>query len=295
MTVLELIRGSATLNISDNESFIWEGEDSFGMPPVNNLTERSALQHGVTHLGFRLQPRIIQLALVGVADTQTVRYTRRTQLVNMLAPNDDGPSLALRFTLPDGATRQIDCVFNGGLTLPRRDKVGQFQRFGFELLCPDPTWYNPTGEALTFNLSGGPSGAIPMAVPTPIGASAINQTRAVTYAGSWITYPVIRIYGPITDPILENETTDEILDFTGTTIANGKYYEIDCRFGAKTVVDSDGANRIATLTAESDLATFHLAPDPESVGGYNSLRVTGSAVSASTKVEVTYFARYLGV
>ena len=100
-TKLELVRGSTVLDLSDNAAYVWEGDDSFGMAPVGNITERAPQQHGATVLGFRLQPRIIQLALVGLADSETARYTRRTQLMSMLAPvpGDFDVGLALRLTL----------------------------------------------------------------------------------------------------------------------------------------------------------------------------------------------------
>ncbi len=95
--------------------------------------------------------------------------------------------------------------------------------------------------------------------------------------------------------MLENETTGEKLDFTGTTVAAGHYYDIDCRYGRKSVKDEAGTNEIADLTSDSDLATFHLAAEPEAGGGVNSLRLTGSAVTTATKVELTYDTRYLGI
>ena len=85
------------------------------------------------------------------------------------------------------------------------------------------------------------------------------------------------------------------MDFTDTTIATGHYYDIDCRYGYKTVLLDGTTNKIADLTAASDLATFHLAADPEVVGGANNINVTGSAIDANTKVTVTYTRRYIGI
>ena len=105
----------------------------------------------------------------------------------------------------------------------------------------------------------------------------------------------VRITGPITDAVITNNATSEKLDFTGTTIAAGDYYEIDCRYGYKTVVDSTGANQIADLTSDSDLVSFHIAPDPEVGGGINSITITGTSITAATTAFVSGKTRLIGV
>src|SRR3990167_10340530 len=125
-------------------------------------------------------------------------------------------------------------------------------------------------------------------VPTEVGASTIDASTPVTYAGTWRSQPsLIRITGPITEFVLTNETTsDDITAKAGVTIAAGDYYDIDCRYGVATVVDSLGANKVANLTDTSELTTFHLAPDPDAPGGINVLSLTGSGVTSVTLVQV---------
>ncbi len=122
-----------------------------------------------------------------------------------------------------------------------------------------------------------------------------SASKTITYNGSFAEYPVITILGPITDPVLTNVSTDETLDFTGITIAAGNTYVIDCRFGYKTVKNTAGTNKIADLTAASDLATFHLGADPEVSGGANAFTLTGTGVTAATTVTVAYYNRYVGL
>ncbi len=122
----------------------------------------------------------------------------------------------------------------------------------------------------------------------------IVASKTITYLGSFLTYPIITITGPITDPVLTNVSTGEDLDFTGITIAGGDTYTIDCRFGYKTVKNAAGTNKIADLTAASDLATFHLGADPEVSGGANAFTLTGTSTDANTTVTVTYNERFVG-
>jgi hypothetical protein len=165
------------------------------------------------------------------------------------------------------------------------------------LKADDPTMYDPDGESVTFALGGG-GGAweFPWVIPWEVGASTIDLSQNLVYAGDVASLPsIIRITGPITDAIITNNSTGEKLDFDGTTIAGGDYYDIDLRYGYKTVVDNDGVNKITDLTADSDLSTWHIAAEDEVPDGINSIRVQGTAITESTKVEINYYNRYNGI
>jgi len=83
-------------------------------------------------------------------------------------------------------------------------------------------------------------------------------------------------------------TTDEQLDFAGVTIAANDYYDIDCTYPNKTVLDSSAVNKAADLTDTSDLVTFHLDANPDAMSGVNSIRVKGYSVTSVTEVVFTY-------
>ena len=290
---LSAIVGSTEYSLDDGTICRLVGHDGWGMPPLHRLTERGPNQHGQTDLGYRLDPRIGTLALLLPVTTLTEMYTRRDQLLDIFAPGNS-PSLA--WTMSYG-TRYIDCHVDGEVAMPWEPKRWAAQLIALRLRCPDPTFYDPTAEVVTFALGGGgDSMEVPLAIPWPIGASTLDQTVSITYSGNWRSHPHrIRIVGPITDCVITNETTDEVLDFTGTTIAAADYYDIDCRYGYKTVTDAAGDNKIADLTEDSDLATWHLAPSPEAAGGVNDINVTGSSVTEATEIYLNYYTRYLGL
>ena len=131
---------------------------------------------------------------------------------------------------------------------------------------------------------------------TGVGTSTIDSTKAINYGGSWYAYPLIRVAGPITNPVITNETLGLKLDFTGITITGSDYYDIDCRFGYNTVIDKAGNNKIADLTDDSDLGEFRIEP-PSKIAptGINSLRVTGSGATLQTAVSMTFRVNHLGV
>lgn len=296
-TSLTAIVGSTSYDLSDGAVRYHIANDGLGMAPVERLTERGPLQDGETAIGFRLTARTINLVLVIDGTDEAGYFTQRNALLNIFKPRTT--PIKLRFTLPDASIRQIDTYYVNGMGLSSADK-GAFgpysHKVGFQLVAPDPTWYDPTTIAVNFGITAA-SGtfAVPLAVPISVGSSTLNQTTTVTYTGTWKTFPTVTIYGPVANPVITNETTGDKLDFTGTTIANGDYFVIDTRYGYKTVVDSTGTNKIATLTDDSDLATFSLEADPDAPNGVNSISVTGSSANTTTAVYLSYFNRYVGL
>jgi hypothetical protein len=287
---LELLRNDVALDLSDVENYVVENYEGFGMPPLHRLTERGPLQHGESDRGYRLDPRMIQLVLMLRAESWAAFYTRRQELIDQLSPTLDA-ALNLRFTQPDGTVRQVDCYCAEGPQFSKRDAHRyQGQRAAVRLICPDPAWYDPTRQSVRIvGETGGSGFAFPMAVPWTFGGTTVGAETAIDYDGTWIEYPEIEIIGPIADPRIEHLDTGDVLDFDGTTIADGDSRIIDLRYGYKTVVDGSGANKIADLTSDSDLATFHLKP------GTNNLGFSGTSAGTNTAIVVRWYRRYLGV
>ena len=292
---LDIIVGGIVYSLDDGTYCQHLGHDGVGMMPSHRLRQRGPMQHGATDLGFRGDPRTVQLALLVEGTSMSNYWTRRATLLNLFKPASD--PLKLRFTLDNGDVRQLDCQYVGNMSLGSQEKMRYTHAVGVTLSAANPAFYDPTGKSVVFALGGGGAAfEVPMAIPLDIGASTLGQTVVIDYDGSWLAYPYrIRIVGPITDAIITNLATDEKLDFDGIEIAAGVYYDVDCRYAHKTVVDDGDTNKIADLTNDSDLATWHLAADPDVADGLNGVRVTGSAVTAATQVYVQWFDRFVGI
>lgn len=300
MLKLELLRGTQKYDLTNAVDYVLQAFDNLALPLVTNLSERGPYQVGVTHVGTAIGGRVIPITVHAHGCDEQSYWERRAELVEMLTPFDG--TLTLRLRRDGWVTRCLDCVYDGNLTLSSQERRQFGHLAAFSLFVPDPIWYDPRVVSLTFALSGGSSPTVvPTPVPTFVGASIIDETRVFTYEGGWRSEPIIRIHGPIDDPIIDNLTTGETLDFSqyvlgsvvGTSIAVDEWLEIDCV--ANTVVDQDGVNRIAWLSKDSDLATFHIAAAPEAPGGVNVLRVRGEDVGMATRINVTYYRRYPGI
>jgi len=295
ITKLSAFVGGTEYDLSDRVAYIHTGNDGWGMPPVERITERGPYQHGQTDLGFRLQPRQINLVLNALSTNNAAAYfTRRQELLYIFSPRNE--AIKLRLVYPLG-TREIECHTTNGLTLGSEDKQAfAGQKAAITLEAPDPTWYDPTTVSESFGIVVSSNQfTVPMSIPLNIGNSVLDHTKTINYTGTFYTYPTITIYGPVTDLVITNTTTDEKLDFTGVTIGSGKIYTIDTRYGYKTVKDETGANKIAELTNDSDLATFHLEHAPVASNGANTIAVTGTSATSATQVYFSFYNRYIGL
>lgn len=289
--MLSVTIGGITYSLDDGTYCYYLGDDGTGMAPSHRLTSRGSLQDGDTDRGQRLDPRVVRLFLQLVGTSRSDLYTKRQTLIRFLKP---GNSPVLKFT-PGATTYAIAGYYVGDMGLPSNDREGFSQKLAVSIRCPDPLFYNPTQASLTFSLANDGT-SVPTPVPTPVGASTINQQSTITYTGSYHSLPVVRVFGPITDAVITNLTTGEKLDFTGVSIASGDYREIDCTYSIKTVKDSAGAIKNNNLTTDSDLATFHIQEATDGTASLvNTIQVTGSGVSALTNIQLIYYTRYAGI
>lgn len=267
--------------------------DGWGMAPLHPLVERGPMQNGVTYRDYRLDPRVGTLVFRANETALSDLYSLRSLLAEFLTPASW--PLKLRFVV-NGSNRQIDCYYSGELSGAWTVNDWAAQRMAINFICPDPTFYDPTPVSVYFDIGAGDSGEIPSIVPMLVGSTDLNASIGISYLGTADTYPVINVTGPVTDFVLTNDQTGDKLDFTGVTIAGGDTYTIDCGFGAKSVVDGTGTNKIADLTDDSDLASFVIpAPGYTLAVPVASYTATGSGVTAATQIEFIYYSRYIGI
>jgi len=298
-TELVAIRGNQTLALY-GKPFHLIAHIGTGIATIERQQERGPYQNGVTDLGYRLEPRTINLPIQIEGDTRAHADALRSQLTRFFRPLPRTP-VRLRFRRDDGAYRQIDTFLIGQTDFANTldDRHDRFQKCVLQLRAADPLFYDPALQNLIFDIgSGGSSGfQVPMEVPLLVTAGVnIDAIQPITYHGDEDEYPVLFVTGPADDVVITNETIGAKLDFTGTTIADGDTYTIDLRYAIKTITDSNGDNQIAKLTDDSDLSTWRLAADPEAPAGINDIRVQiPDEVTAATRVRIEFYNRYLAL
>lgn len=287
------------------KGYVIEKITGLGIPNVRRQFSRGAFQQGKTDLGYRSDSRLIGITWALVDNDLWGLDDLRQELYSIFRPREDDP-VSLRFVLPSKRIRQADVNLIDVMEAEDTDSYGA-QRVTAVFEAADPRLYDPRQQTVDFNLITYNDGwTIPWPIPWPIGQSAVNTTEVINYAsGDRLAdqeFPVIRIFGPLRNVIVENLTTGESLDFTaegGVAIGLGEFVEIDLSYGVKTAVDQNGNSVERFLTDESDLATWHLSYNTELLDsgnrstGSNTIRVRGNAASTVTRVEIAYFNRYV--
>lgn len=273
----------------------------WGMPPIRYNTVRDPLGGAELVKSYFLQPRTVELLIRQEFCGRPEYWRGRAAILEATRVNRGNPleaaPVTLRRLLPDGHRRDLEVYLQGGLEFAPRSP-GQWDEWAFteflRFIAYDPVITDPTPRVELFTLAPRGDLVFPIEFPLEFGGDTVDQFRDVTYAGTWLSHPVINLTGPLNNPIITNLTTGEKLELT-YNIPSGEVVTLNLQYGQKKVEDNLGNNLIGTLTTDSDFATWHLAPDPEAPGGVNQLQVQGTQGEAGvTAIQVEYFERHIG-
>lgn len=272
-----------------------------GYPPIEFVTTRGAMQHGQTVRGYWLQPRVLAVNVRWMGCSRDEYWALRAELLNMIRPNrqsltDPVRSFTLRRRLSDNSERQIDGFFTEGPQFV--ESLDRWQGWAFDeqlqFTCYDPVWYDPELQTATLVPTYTSGIVFPITFPITFGTNVVNQSLAVSYLGTWQSYPTLVVTGPATGvQLVHNEIGNKLqLDYT---IANGEEVTFDLAYGEKTIENNSGENLIGYLTDDSDLANFRLEPDPTITNGANTINMACTDANASTRLTVQWYVRYIGI
>lgn len=260
-----------------------------GIGPVSRLESKGAQQNGSTDVGYLLENRLLNVEFFINGASKIATDGHRDTLASILRPR--ATPLKWRITRNDSAIRQIDSYLVGMADMPRvrGQSFGGGQTVIAQFKCNEPTWYDPTLQNVPFILEpGGIEGwQFPVIFPwVQAPGEIIDQTQTINYPGSAPTFPEIVIVGPADAPLIQNLTTDEKLEFTGS-IPDGDSWTITITEDSADVVNEAGDSVLEFLTEDSDLGTFHLEPGNNDI---SAQILTG--VSLITSVSMRYYIRY---
>ncbi|MDM7940134.1 MAG: phage tail family protein [Methanothrix sp.] len=272
-------------------------ENGFGLPPIRRSEESGPYQHGTTLLDFRLQSRTIDLVFTAKAHTRAEHYQNRDDLMKIFRPSNT--AITLRYLFND-IERDIQAYYSDGLNFDINFLTDRSQtmKYTVRLTCPDPTWYDPISRGLLWeNLVDSSvltDWVLPFSFPMTLGGSAFSRKKSLTYTGTWRTFPTITVTGPYENFSITNLSTNEKigLDYD---IAAGEVLTISLEYGRKTVKNQDDTDLSGTVTSDSNLTIFHIAPEDEVPGGLNEFELAGTGVSPASKVSLSFYPRYLGI
>lgn len=293
---LETADGNKLVLPGGDRAFLAYG--GYGAPPVNYITRRGYKQHGLTEVDYLLDARNVSITLwQNKACSRQEYWDNRYALHEFLRPNRGG---ALRMTLrqPDGSLRALYVRANPGLTFPSPADNSWMINEPLEFVAFDPIWFDPaavvsvvpgiTADQLVFPITFDVSNII-------FGESGLLFESAITYTGSWQTFPVITLTGPYTSATIRHIEQDLIITLN-VPIMSGQSRTLDLTPGNQSLVDGSGANQFGDLGPLSNLVNFSIVPAPEAPGGVNTIRITlFGAIAGLSTVTLTYNTRYFAL
>ncbi len=292
---ISVLKSGSYISVTDGVISRLAGYDGIGLPPQHLITDRGPYQHGENYLDFRLDPRELTLLFNVTSASSDYDLEGKMRSLTTLFRSRSSGNLWMKFTTDYNDTRYAQVSYVDGLQLAHRIGDGRVYRVPVVVRMHEPVFRaasTTSGCSEYQYIVSGCGFTVPTPVPTSIGPDSILSSCSLTYGGTWRTYPIVTITGPATDCVITNTTTSEKLDFTGHTISQGDSYEIDCRYGYKTVKNSAGTNKISELSNDSDLATFHFEANPDSTSGVNVITLQVSKINDLSKVVFTYDVMY---
>lgn len=298
-----------TYNLNDGRVIRLEVYD-LGLAPARRLWQRYPGQPGRTGLGGVIEPRYLDLAWRLTGHSLQHYYQLRELMQTVFRMRETEP-VQLVFGFPNGARRAADVYLDGELLFSDRRHIQT--RASGTFVADDPRLYDPEQREIVFAIGAINEGwAIPWEIPWSIGLAVINDEVTFTYAGASrlasVEYPLIRIIGPITNPIITNVTTGERIALTdngGLVLQEGERVDIDLagapRRDARTIRNQAGESLAQYLSVDSDLSTWHFAyagellRDGNYATGANTLLAQGTGANSNTRIRFIYFDRYEAV
>lgn len=271
-------------------------DEGLGMPPVEFVTQRGPFQHGEEVLDYFLRPRTVQIILRKEFCSRILYWAGRTALLDSVRPNRAATPapFILRKYLPNGTKRDLDVYIEQGPNFepPQNDRWDEHAyQETLRLTAYNPVFYDPIQQSA---VATSPTTELTFPITFPILFESFVQTLSISYLGTWEEYPIITANGPVTNPSIHNETTNEQVELSYEVPA-GQSVIFDFRYGVKTVKLNDGTNLVSYLSSNSDLGSFHLAPDPIADQGVNVLKFYGSNTDLNTNFSMTWYKRYIGI
>jgi hypothetical protein len=294
-----------TFYLDTNSKFMLT-EEGLGMPEIDYISQQGPYQHGETIYDYRLKPRILQYLFRQTDCSRDNYWNNRNTLLDMLRPNRQSPGefalATLIKTLSNGNRRAIDVTIQQGPIFKARN-MKQWDEYSImetlRFIAADPTFYDPTQVSESWTLT--PDTQDRLEFPFTFDGTDMQFRQAVTdadhvitYTGTWSAYPTITIVGPLYYPRITHSEIGDVI-YLDYEIADSETVTISLEFSNKTVESDTHGNIIGTVRDISDLATFHIAPDPEVTGGVNTINVIGNNATGDTTITMTYYTRYIGI
>ena len=228
------------------------------LPEIDSGNAPRSARHGSWPGRDYAQERTVE-AVLAISDDATGFATSRRDMRRLLNVSEDGSQLDLVIRT-DSETLRAKAKVQSRQMPPDHYSQG-FVQVSVRWVCADPRRYDLQQQSVTI----APGGA-----------------EFVVNDGDIATSPLLKINGPVVNPVVTNETLERILRFD-ITLADGEQLIVDTDAGTVTL---DGDDRMDTLSSLS-------VPVEEWVVPAGTSRISYATTSGSALIELLFSSAYM--
>jgi hypothetical protein len=190
------------------------------LPSIRNQDDNRGYHDGMFTGRDFLSGRSISIIFNTFGDSNGSAQTNYNTIQSILLPQTSGTT-PLYFKFPNSPTSE---QFVNARVRGLRTTVDPNYTYGYitsqvEFFCPDPNYYNNNLQTANMLISAALGRTYNRTFNYTYGGGSSSVTTTISNIGWATTYPTITIQGPITNPIIGNTTSGNILNFTGTYTA----------------------------------------------------------------------------
>ena len=187
------------------------------LPGIRNQDDNRGYHDGMFTGRDFLSGRIISIIFNTFGDSNGSAQTNYNTIQSKLLPQTSGTT-PLYFKFPNSPTSE---QFVNARVRALRTSVDPNYTYGYitsqvDFFCPDPNYYNNNLQTSVMAITAALGRTYNKTFDYTYGGGSSIITTTIDNIGWATTYPTITITGPITNPVVGDTTSGNVLNFTGT-------------------------------------------------------------------------------
>jgi hypothetical protein len=252
------------------------------LPGIRNQDDNRGYHDGMFTGRDFLSGRTITIIFNTFGDSNGSAQTNYNTIQSTLLPQTQGTT-PLYFKFPNSPTSEqfVDARVRGLRTTVDANYTYGYITSQVEFFCPDPNYYNNNLQTANMLISAALGRTYNRTFNYTYGGGSSSVTTTIQNIGWATTYPTITIQGPITNPIIGNTTSGNLLNFTGT-------------YSALDTLEIDLYNQLITLNGNPARNLLISGTWFDAPPGNSNFFFTGTGTLAgTTQATVSWYSAYI--
>ena len=252
------------------------------LPSIRNQDDNRGYHDGMFTGRDFLNGRVISIIFNTFGDSNGSAQTNYNTIQRTLLPQTSGTT-PLYFKFPNSPTSE---QFVDARVRNLRTTVDPNYTYGYitsqiDFFCPDPNYYDNNLQTSVMQISAALGRTYNKTFNYTYGGGSATVTTTINNIGWATTYPIIRINGPITNPVVGNSTSGDTLYFSGT-------------YSALDLLEIDLYNQLITLNGNPARNLLISGTWFDAPPGNSNFFFTGTGTLAgTTQATVSWYSAYI--